>query len=298
VCTLLGCAVENAWLLASTSDDPYAVRNQLVCDGESPYGYVAVRVATEDPASPVPWNHMLTRGLNAAGLAYTYAYVHESGNEEGPPQTWAPEMLARCASVGEAVELMRVRLGRVLSGNYLLCDARGGAAAVEVSRTALRVTPAEGGRIVCTNAWKLLPMQVVDRWGAETAALRAARAHLLLRDSSATLHALFSATRDHSDGGADIARPYGASICNHGRQEGTISAEILDPRERRLWWTYGWPCGRARGYEASGRAPWGRFIAFGAATVRVGGEVTTLDGRITPLGVGLISAVEHPSWAR
>lgn len=292
MCTLLGRAVGTAWLLASTSDDPYAVRNQLVCADASPYAYVAVRVVTEDSAARVPWNHMLTRGLNTAGLAYTYAYVHEPGNEEGPPQAWAPDVLARCATVGKAIETMQARLGQVLSGNYLLCDAHGSTAAVEVSRTHLRVAPAEGEQIVCTNMWRLLPMEVVDRWGAETAEHRAARAHLLLRDVPATLSAMFEATRDHSDGGADGGQPYGASICNHGRQEGTISAEILDPRGLRLWWTYGWPCGQARGYEGSDRVPWGRFVGFSVARVRTDGEVTTPDGRITSLGVRLISEVE------
>jgi hypothetical protein len=288
----MGHAVGPAWVLASSSDDPYVVSNQLVCAARVPHSYVAVRVVTEDPSSPVPWNRMLTRGVNTAGLAYTYAYVHEPGNERAPHQQWPEVVLAECASVGQAVDLLQRHVGAVLSGNYLLADAAGDAAALEVSRTALRVTRNPDGALVCTNVWTTLEMVVSDRWGAETARNRSARASSLLARPPLDVRAIFDAMRDHSDGGGDADRPYGVSICNHGRQEGTISGEVLEPRHRELWWTYGWPCGQARGYETLERVPWGRFVGFSAAKVRVSGEVTTLDGRITALGVRLIDGVE------
>ncbi len=294
MCTLLGHVLGPAWVLASSSDDPYVVSNQLICTAGAPHSYIAVRVVTEDPDSPVPWNRMLTRGINAAGLAYTYAYVHEPGNEQAPPQRWPGALLAQCASVGHAIELMQRHVGTVLSGNYLLADAAGDAASLEVSRTALRVARNPRGKLVCTNVWATLEMVVSDRWGAETARDRSARANSLLNGAPRDIHAVFHAIRDHSDGGGDAQRPYGVSICNHGRQEGTISGEVLDPGHRVLWWTYGWPCGQARGYEISTRMPWGRFVGFSATKVQTGGEVTTLDGRVTALGVRLISEVEDP----
>lgn len=294
MCTLLGRADAGAWILASTSDDPYTVQNQVVCECTSPYSYLAVRVVVDDAPHGVPWNHMLTRGLNAAGFAYTYAYVHEAGNEEGPVQAWAPKILAHCATVENAVEFMRASLGQILSGNYLLCDAGGNAAAVEVSRAQIQVAPVEEGRVACTNVWRFLPASPIHAWGADTAAQRADRARLLLRDGPAALSALLEMTRDHIDGGTDANRPYGISICNHGQQEGTISAELLDPRGLCLWWTYGWPCGEVRGYETPTRVPWGRFFGFNVANVQASGEVTTLDGKITPLGVQLIGGVANP----
>ena len=292
MCTLMGRGLGPGWVLASSSDDPYAVSNHLVCAGRVPHSYIAVRVVTEDPRSPVPWNQMLTRGVNAAGLAYTYAYVHEPGNERAPHQQWPEAMLAQCETVGHAIDLIQRLVGTVLSGNYLLADAAGDAAALEVSRTALRVTRNPEDKLVCTNVWTALEMAVSDQWGAETARERSARASSLLAGTPPDVHAIFDALRDHSDGGSDATRPYGVSICNHGRQEGTISGEVLDPRHRELWWTYGWPCGRARGYETSERVPWGRFVGFSVANVRVSGDVTTLDGRITALGVRLINEVE------
>jgi hypothetical protein len=70
------------------------------------------------------------------------------------------------------------------------------------------------------------------------------------------------------------------------------ACEVIEPRAARLWWTYGWPCGAARGYETRARVAWGRYVAFDVAKVTADGEVTRLDGQITPLGVRLIGAVE------
>lgn len=292
VCTLLGKAIGGGWFLASTSDDPYTVRNQLVCECTTPCSYVAVRVVTDDASQRVPWNHMLTRGLNSAGLACTYAYVHEQGNEELPAQTWVARMLARVATVEDAVRFMETEVGRILSGNYLLCDAEGSAAAVEVSRTEVRIAPVQETSVVRANAWQILQQSAIDAWGAETAMHRASRAQLLLRETSGGVGRLLNATRDHIDDGSDGNRQYGISICNHGCREGTISAELLDSKGLSLWWTYGWPCGHARGYEKPARVPWGRFLGFGISKVRGSGEVTTLDGEITPLGIHLVEGVE------
>src|SRR5437660_1164118 len=111
MCTLFARADrERRWVLASTSDDPYAVGNQLVCGNGGRYRYLAVRVAAGVPEADVPWDRMLTRGINAAGFAYTYAYVHEPGAEACPAQEWAQDMLAHCRTVEEAVVLIRAEL--------------------------------------------------------------------------------------------------------------------------------------------------------------------------------------------
>ena len=292
MCTLLGKSRSGAALLVSNSDDPYAVRNQLVCARATPYAYVAVRVVTEDSEATVPWNGMLTRGINSAGLAYTYAYVHEPGNENAPPQRWPETLLAECADVAASIEFIQKRVGEVLSGNYLLADRSATVVAVEISQTRVSLRHPENGLLICTNQWDLLPMQAPDRWGAQTAGERFARGRALFEGDTANLSDGFRAARDHVDLGGDADRSYGISICNHGRDEGTISSEVADPTRSWLWWTYGWPCGAARGYEAPSRVPWGHYVAFDAGRVSVEGEVTTLDGLITPLGIGLLAAVE------
>lgn len=264
-----------------------------MCECTTPYSYVAVRVVTNDPTQRVPWNRMLTRGLNGAGLAYTYAYVHEQGNEDLPAQTWVPRLLAGVATIEDAIQFMQTEVGRILSGNYLLCDAQGSAAAVEVGRVEIRVAPVQEASVARANAWRILQQSPIDAWGAQTATHRASRAQFLLRETSIGMDRLLNATRDHIDDGTDGNRQYGISICNHGRAEGTISAELLDSNGLRLWWTYGWPCGHGRGYEKPTRVPWGRFLGFGISKVRESGKVTTLDGEITPLGIQLVDGVER-----
>jgi hypothetical protein len=89
-----------------------------------------------------------------------------------------------------------------------------------------------------------------------------------------------------------LLQPIGVSICNHGRADGTISSEVIEPREARLWWPYGWPCGVARGYEKLARVAWGRYVAFDVAKESADGGVTLFDSQITPPGVRPIGAVE------
>jgi hypothetical protein len=146
--------------------------------------------------------------------------------------------------------------------------------------------------LACANAWTALGL------GSDGAASidpssgpRASQARLLAGgiDVSGSVTAV---TRDHVGAEADWSSPRGGSICNHGRDYGTISSEILHPGQRVLWWTYGHPCGVHRGHEGDTREPWGRYVRFDVDKVSAPGEVTSADGSVTPLGVRLIGDLE------
>src|SRR5579875_1101600 len=247
--------------LASTSDDPYPVQNQVVGAGTQPYAYLAVRVVN-NREEDLPWGNMLTRGINAAGLAYTYAFVWEPEVDYRPSQDWVPAMLATCTTVAEATEHMRQHADTLLSGNYLVADRTGVVSAIEVANATVAPRRARGRIVVCANRWEHHKMHAAGDWGAETAAARFDRACALLTKDGDGMESLVRVLRDHGDQGCDAGRNYGTAICNHGRQQGTISAELLDTGRAWLWWAHGWPCGHRRGYELSTRTPWGRFIAF------------------------------------
>jgi hypothetical protein len=85
----------------------------------------------------------------------------------------------------------------------------------------------------------------------------------------------------------------GFSVCNHGTYGpdapdgavafGTVSAEILDPRTRTLWYCYGWPCGErgATPDQPYQDRSWGRFLPFTLDSLPAG-AMTTIEGDLTP----------------
>jgi hypothetical protein len=245
----------------------------------------------------MPFDGMLTRGLNASGLAFTYAYVEEDCVESMSPQRWGGELLSTCATAREALDWLAQRRGELLAGNYLIGDAEGTAMAVEVSARAVRPRAIDGGgALVCSNRWEEQRNPSRRVRGLATAQERYDRGCQLLATRPGSLAELLRLVRDHADPVGDAERDYGTSVCNHGRVEGTISAEAFDVRRRWLWYAFGWPCGERHGHEASERSPWGRFAAFAVDRIDPRDEdlclVTTDAGVVTALGMRLLVAIE------
>ena len=274
------------WLLASNSDNPYTTRNHLlVADGDG-HAYLAVRVLVPQADPSVPWAGMLTRGVNAAGLGFTYAFVPGRNMPDYPMQTWTARMLANAGDDDEAVSYEAAN--RALPGNYLLADRSGRIAVVEVGTGQMRVhvpTAAEAR----TNVWQCLSEGVEPSWETSTASThRQGRgAELLDALPATTPEALWRVLRDHQEDAAPVGQ-HGRALGNHGTTDGTISSEIVSP-SGHLWFGYGFPCGAARGHEQDARVSWGRLVRFSLVTGCGSGDVTTPDGTITPLGVRLIS---------
>jgi hypothetical protein len=143
MCTLVGSASGTHWRLASNSDNPYTVKSQVVgvVDAAEPFVGAVVRCPGDEV---VAWDGMVTRGVNRAGFAFTYAYVPDEAaaperkDDKLPAQTWSHEMMATTTSTADALDFMRARLGSILSGNYLMADTTGEAVIAEVSAPAGR----------------------------------------------------------------------------------------------------------------------------------------------------------------
>jgi hypothetical protein len=68
-----------------------------------------------------------------------------------------------------------------------------------------------------------------------------------------------------------------------------VSAEIVDPVTRTLWYCYGWPCGeRSTGPDQPFQdRSWGRFLPFALDRLPAG-DMTTLTGELTAAGAAVV----------
>jgi hypothetical protein len=287
MCFLAGVNAPNHWLLASNSDNPYTTVNHLLADHGGPRSYLAVRVLVPDDGADVPWAGMLTRGVNDAGLGFTYAFVLEQGMADYPAQAWTARMLANASTVDEALTYFSA--GSTLPGNYLVADRPGGMAVVEVGAHGIEVRAPEGSGAPRSNVWQFLPGGIEPEWDAETVSThRYARGVALLGElGEATPEALQTVLRDHQEDGGTVGQ-HGRSLCNHGTTNGTISCEIIDPTGH-LWFGFGPPCGTRQGHEQDSRTAWGRLVRFSLRPGSGSGDLTTPAGEITPLGARLMS---------
>ncbi|AIJ23199.1 peptidase C45 acyl-coenzyme A:6- aminopenicillanic acid acyl-transferase [Amycolatopsis methanolica 239] len=287
MCFLAGMNGPRHWLLASNSDNPYTTTNHLLAASGERHSYLAVRVVVPDADVFVPWAGMLTRGVNAAGLGFTYAFVPEQDMADHPAQEWSARMLATASTVEEGLTYLTG--DETLPGNYLFADRSGGMAVVEVGGGRVEVRPPATGTEARANGWRFLAEKAAPSWDDSTASThRQGRGSELLGAlDTASPEALRHVLRDHREDGGPAGK-HGRSLCNHGTTDGTISSEIIDP-SGHLWFGFGFPCGSPRGYEQDSRTPWGRLVRFSLAEGSGSGDLTTADGTITPLGVRLMS---------
>jgi len=307
------------WLLGSVSDDPYDIRTAVVVDRSGPIGYVATELQPATGVGMTSRGYVVAegergRGVNATGLALVWAFVREQDTAGGSMTSgdFTREALAGCRTVADAVELA-ASADRAFSGAFFFADAAGDCAQVEIGRQLIHVTRPDApvANVNCYQSSVMRGHQTPSGSLADEAApnarrLRAALTQLASVPEPATVTDLATALSDHTGAeiagaGADWVFPsHGFSICNHGsfgaeREPGsvafgTVSAEILDPSTRTLWYCYGWPCGRT---DALPDQPlqdrsWGRFVPFRLDELP-DGYMTTLEGELTPAAAEAIT---------
>jgi hypothetical protein len=203
-------------------------------------------------------------GVNERGLCITddYGFAIDDAQGSGPPISASiSAALERCATVTEAVDLIRLR-PRWGGGLLMLADAEGDIASLELSTTCSEVRrPAAGEDLLFhTNAFSTKSMQDVQVSGE---ALFTHRAPAALRnqrplDSSACRDARFvellarrerfgwdeltEIMSDHgsiNDGAVD-ARGHG--LCVHSDYWNTTACLQLEPRRRTMRIAYGPTC--------------------------------------------------------
>jgi hypothetical protein len=310
------------WLLGSVSDDPYDIRTRVIVDQE-PGGmkYVATELSSVAGQEMSQRGYVVNegergRGVNQAGVGFTWAFAQESDAADVPGGVSSGQfgrlVLSKCGSVVDVLRLIE-SLFRAFSGVYFFADAQGDFAQVEISRRAVQVTKRSsserGGVAINVNCFQDLQEYQesngsINRQDAPNAArFRAAEARLAALRGTATLEDIARILADHENIEVPPALEpwifpgHGFSICNHGTfgrdqldprrvPTGSVSAEIIDPVSRTLWYCYGWPCGShaSFGDQLHQEGSWGRFLPFRVAHLPLGYH-TTLLGDLTPLAV-------------
>jgi hypothetical protein len=317
------------WLLGSVSDDPYEVRTKVVVGKEQGgLKYVATELHSLrgqgiDGGGYVVKEGECTRGVNEAGLAFTWAFAQELD----PPTVvhglrsdqFSRLLLTKCMSVDDALRATE-SAPRDFSAVSFFTDSHGELAQVEIGRRAFTITKRfsadDHGVAVNVNCYQDMkeyqdPRGSMDLSSAPNASrFTAAMTRLAQIQSNAELGDVAGVLADHQNIESAPARePWiwpgqGFSICNHGSTFGTVSAEIIDPISKTLWYCYGWPCGGmpTRKDQVHQERSWGRFLPFCVDCLPVG-CYTTLLGDLTALAVrhlgsGEGSLISRPQAAR
>jgi hypothetical protein len=285
LCTLLGKVLSGHSYIASTSDNPYSARTFLQV--VTPYeGYRYMGTVLMDESMNVPWNGMLTRGMNEKGFSFTYSYVPGSVAVElnvqtqGSLQDFTTKLLTTCSTTNEAIKVLSQGVPTGATGNYLVTDDCGGLTVVEVSDDHFQIET--NPQIMRTNEFLLHSgkrnVEEKYAYGGRLSFARLERGQGLLTKAS-TVDDIWSVLTDHHpDDENDL--DYGLSICNHGAQSGTISAELLIPSSKIFIYRYGNPCGNS--YE-QGATAWECSYAFALQECE-DGILTDVNGGLTILG--------------
>jgi hypothetical protein len=299
MCTLLALRSIDGPVVGSNSDNPYLVGSRAVASVDGALPFVGSEVLQHLADTTMPWNGMLTRGVNAAGVGFTYSALtgpaEENDTVDGAIDPDATrELLGAAATAAGFAEGLQQAAGRLLDGNYLVVDSDDVlVVTVERDRSWLR-RPSVDDRVACTNVSFAEPDRTPEEFAIETRSFeRLAQATQGLAavgstvDEADAVRALATVLRS-GDGGRGSTLP--DTVESHGVDSGTISSELIAPHSRRFWWCYGWPSGEARGHETFARESWGRYVPFDVARVTRSGPLTTPDGFLTLYGTEVMGA--------
>ena len=223
-------------------------------------------------------------------------------------------VLSSCASVADVLAFIE-EADRDFSGAWLFADATGAFAQVEIGGAGYCVvenrSPEAGAFAVNVNCYQSESMRPhqqasgsLDDLHAPNRARRDAAVSCVAGLDNATIDDLALALANHEGrelpgaSGSWVFPSQGFSICNHGHFSsddsgapafGTVSAEIVDPVRRILWYCYGWPCGErsAAPDQPFQDRSWGRFLPFALDRLPAG-DMSTTNGELTDAAAELV----------
>lgn len=311
MCTIMGaagaCTRDGAAWIASTSDNPYAEgpRKPVVMSVAGNGRRLVHTPCLQRQADGALLDLGSDRGLNEAGLAWTRSWVvpGETPPANGlPASEWFLRLGAECASVAEAIAFIEeTPRGPGTQGNYILADAAGALACLEVGYRRLAVARygpgGAGGVVARVNCYVDREMRAIDDSERgnplyyATSPTRQARAEHLLQQHCGALDLACWKTllADTENLSVPPQAEHGASICSLGRTHGTVSAEIIEPAAGVFHYTYGWPNAAVSSALLAEPIspplrPWGQWRAFVLAEMIEAGAYSDWSGELTALG--------------
>ena len=234
-CTTLVLGTADGPVIAKTEDDDAGDQDYLVFQRITPTN--GLRYIKTTLAGTL-WTSV---GLNEAGFCYSGSglpLVHGTNNWDGlPSMVVNRELLVQCHTAAEGLDWLS-RIDYIQHGGALaLVDEAGDVAVVEKVPTAQAVRrPEDGVAFTVNDAWcpAIKPLVGGNEALIAESHTRADNLLRLAKDLPATPEGMQTLLRDHNHPGG---------ICHHGEVGiHTVSAAVMQPRQRRLWVTQGYPC--------------------------------------------------------
>lgn len=284
MCTLLSMISARGRVLASNSDNPYVAATRVIAETSGETAWIGSEVLTPDSREPLPWSRMLTRAVNLHGVGFTYSYVEHAAEDEGRTESQLTRsIISDTRSAEQCAEQLVYHAQKLVNGNYLVADRDAlFGVAVRAGESVSRQLPE--AQFACTNTWFVDEFETAPSW-SETTFSNERRSEALsgLRDVlvgdesdvSGLRRILSSDGQGHDESSVEV----------HGEDRGTISSEIILPGDGIFCWCYGFPSGRAKGFESVTRESWGTYLPFSLDRLDGSGVLATSSGMVTPLGV-------------
>ncbi|MEM1282616.1 MAG: carcinine hydrolase/isopenicillin-N N-acyltransferase family protein [Chlamydiota bacterium] len=315
-------------LIGSVSDDPYDIRTFLkAVSSEGNFSHLGTELISTSEHTLTERGYFArpgetTRGINEAGLAFTCAMVIENDALDTPNDCYpyaniTTEMMNRCESVNQAIELFNSKGAIQPAYSVLLADANGDLAHLEVGSYGTVVyhhyTAENPGSVFAVNCYL---SDLFTKYNAPNTLItdtdnnnqaRRSRGEELSEEfkGEINIEVFMRILSDHRNAERDpmgnpILEAWGYSICNHGTRKsddyphedlpwGTVSSEILQPKSKQFWYAYGWPCGEKPDYgdQILQENSWGEFRPFGfnkRNPINGVHQLTTPEGKLTKTG--------------
>lgn len=322
-------------LLASVSDNPYDIRTFVKkVNKYQKFSHLGTELVSTSEQTLQERGYFAkpgetTRGINEKGLAFTSAMVFEdpkvsTNSIKVPFADLTSKIMQNCQSVEEAIEVFTSKTCIAPAYSILLSDAQGDLAHLELGSFGAHVykhfSLKNPGVVIAVNCYlsqELRPFNapntiMEDKKNNNKARWKRGEELTKKYKENITVHTLMKILSDHKNKERNpkdnpVLENWGYSICNHGTGRnntfipenlpwGTVSAEILQPEKRVLWYSYGWPCGSHPKYKDQifQENSWGKFIPFAfqkSSKERNVIALTTVEGKITPEGKSSISVI-------